>query len=177
MAALVVGALVSAGWILLVAGEILGDPGGWPGAMWVALWLVPSLGLAVLAVLAPRVGYPVLVVVVIVVVAASFGSIFLADALWDFEDTHGPVSLLFEIGVLIPLVALGRAMPLRAAVLLGIAIVVPLGLQTIRLLIVGQWSVILVLLVVALPYALVGALLAIGGRADSVGVGGGPAPK
>ena len=166
--ALALGAIVSFGWILLVAGEILSDPGGWIGAAWTAAWLVPSLALAVVAILWPRVAYPVLVVVTGIVIAAAFGAMFRSDALWQFEDTHGPLSLLVEIGLLIPLVALGRAMPMRAGWLLVLAIAAPLGLQAVRLLIVGQWSVILVLVIVAAPYALVALLYILGGRADVV---------
>ena len=166
--ALALGAVVSAGWILMVAGEILSDPGGWVGAAWTAAWLVPSLGLAVVALVWPRIAYPVLVIATGVVSAAAFGAMFAADALWEFEDTHGPVSLLVEIGLLIPITALGRAMPLRAGWLLSLAIAVPLGLQAIRLLLAGQWSVILVLVVVAAPYALVAVLYIIGGRATSL---------
>lgn len=170
-AALALGAIVSAGWVLLIAGEILSDPGGWLGAGWTAAWLVPSLGLTVVALVWPRIAYPVLVIVTGIVIAAAFGAMFRADALWQFEDTHGPVSLLVQIGLLIPIAALGRAMPLRAGWLLVLAIAAPLGLQAIRLLIVGQWSVILVLLIVAVPYAVVAGLLIAGGRAGSVSVG------
>ena len=164
---LALGAIVSAGWILLVAGEILSDPGGWTGAAWTAAWLVPSLALAVVAIAWPRVAYPILVIATGVVIAAAFGAMFRADALWQFEDTHGPVSLLVEIGLLIPLTALGRSMPTRAGWLLALAIAAPLGLQAIRLLIVGQWSVILVLVIVAAPYALVALLYVVGGRANA----------
>ena len=163
---LVLGAIVSAGWILLVAGEILSDPGGWLGAAWTAAWLAPSIGLAVIAIAWPRAAYPILVVTTGIVIAAAFGAMFRADALWQFEDTHGPASLLVEIGLLIPLTALGRAMPLRAGWLLVLAIAAPLALQAIRLLIVGQWSVILVLVIVAAPYALVALLYIVGARAQ-----------
>lgn len=170
-AALALGAIVSAGWVLLIAGEILSDPGGWLGATWTAAWLVPSLGLDVVAIVWPRIAYPVLVIATGVVIAAAFIATFTADVLWQFEDTHGPVSLLVQIGLLIPITALGRAMPMRAGWLLVLAIAAPLGLQAIRLLIVGQWSVILVLLIVAVPYAVVAGLLIAGGRAGSVSVG------
>ena len=170
-AALALGAIVSAGWVLLIAGEILSDPGGWLGATWTAAWLVPSLGLAVVAIVWQRIAYPVLVIATGVVIAAAFIATFTADVLWQFEDTHGPVSLLVQIGLLIPITALGRAMPMRAGWLLVLAIAAPLGLQAIRLLIVGQWSVILVLLIVAVPYAVVAGLLIAGGRAGSVSVG------
>jgi len=169
--ALALGGVVSAGWILLVAGEILSDPGGWVGAAWTAAWLVPSFGLAVVALVWPRIAYPMLVIATGVVSAAAFGAMFAADVLWEFEDTHGPVSLLVEIGLLIPITALGRAMPLRAGWLLSLAIAVPLGLQAIRLLLAGQWSVILVLVIVAAPYAVAAGLLIMGAKAGSVRVG------
>ena len=175
--ALILGALVSAAFVLFIGGEMLSDPGGWQGVGWLAAWLVPSLGLAVFALLAPRIAYPVLVIAVGVVIAAAFGSMYAADAVWAFEDAHGPVNLIVEIGLLMPLVALGRAMPRQAGWLLVLAIAAPLACQAIALLIVGQWSVIIVLAIVALPYAIVALLLILGGRASSVGVSGGPAAQ
>lgn len=175
--ALILGALVSAAFVLFIGGEMLSDPGGWQGVGWLAAWLVPSLGLAVLALLRPSIGYPVLVIAVGAVIAAAFAAIFLADAVWAFEDTYGPINLIVEIGLLMPIVALGRAMPRQAGWLLVLAITAPLVLQAVALLIVGQWSVIIVLSIVALPYAIVAFLLIIGARAGSVSVGGGPAAQ
>ena len=166
--ALILGALVSVALVLFIGGEMLSDPGGWQSVGWLAAWLVPSLGLAVFALLAPRIAYPVLVIAVGVVIAAAFGSMYAADAVWAFEDTHGPLSLLVEIGIVIPVVALGRAMPRQAGWLLVLAIAAPLLLQAIRFGIVGQWSVIPVLVIVALPYGLVAFLYVLGGRSDVV---------
>ena len=175
--ALILGVLVSVALVLFIGGEMLSDPGGWQGVGWLAAWLVPSLGLAVFALLAPRIAYPVLVIAVGVVIAAAFGSMFLADAVWAFEDTHGPVNLIVQIGLLMPLVALGRAMPRQAGWLIVLAIAAPLAFQSIGLLIVGQWSVIIVLAIVALPYSIVAFLLIVGGRANSIDVSGGPAAQ
>ena len=175
--ALILGVLVSVALVLFIGGEMLSDPGGWQGVGWLAAWLVPSLGLAIFALLAPRLAYTVLVIAVVVVIAAAFGSMFLADAVWAFEDTHGPVNLIVQIGLLMPLVALGRAMPRQAGWLIVLAIAAPLAFQSIGLLIVGQWSVIIVLAIVALPYSIVAFLLIVGGRANSIDVGGGPAAQ
>ena len=95
--ALALGAVVSAGWILLIAGEILSDPGGWVGAAWTAAWLVPSLGLAVVALVWPRIAYPVLVIATGVVSAAAFGAndrFQFAGGLIDFIIHHNIVKAM-----------------------------------------------------------------------------------
>ena len=171
-AGLILGAVVSGMFVLFIAGEALSDPGGWMGAGIVAAWLVPPLALSVLAVVRPRAAHPLLVIIVWIVVAASVASIFRARMVWEFEDTHGPVNLLVQIAVLIPLVALGRAMPLEAGRLMAIALIGPLLFQAISLGVVGQWSVILVLVVVAVPFGIVALLLILGGRLGSVDVAG-----
>ncbi|MGI9196590.1 MAG: hypothetical protein ACR2KE_03920 [Candidatus Nanopelagicales bacterium] len=171
-AGLILGVVVSGMFVLFIAGEILSDPGGWTGLAWVAAWLLPPLALSVLAVVRPRIAHPLLVVIVWILVAASVASIFRARIVWEFEDTHGPVNLLVQIAVLIPLVALGRAMPREAGRLMAIALIGPLVFQAISLVVVGQWSVVLVLVVVAVPFGIVALLLILGGRQASVDVGG-----
>lgn len=83
--------------------------------------------------------------------------------MWDFEDTHGPVNLVVLIAALIPLVALGRSMPGRAGWLMIITIAGSVAFQSVSLLLVGQWSVILVFAVLMAPYAAVAILLIIAG--------------
>jgi len=64
---------------------------------------------------------------------------------------------------LIPFVALGRAMPARAEWLMVALIAGFMILPSVRLLLVGQWSVVLVFVVLMAPYAAVAALFVIGG--------------
>ena len=162
--ALVIGAVVSAALAVFVGGEILSDPGGVQGLAWVVAWLVPPLALSALALRWTDATYPVLVAVVALVCVASVGGVVWAQALWEFEDAHGPVNLLVLVAVLIPLIALGRSLPWEAGWLMAIALSVPLALQAVSLGRVGEWSVIPVLVVVAAPYAVVAALLVVGGR-------------
>lgn len=157
------GAIFGGMLVLFIAGEILSDPGGVQGVVLVLAWLVVPLLLAILALVRPGAGYSVLVVLVGVVLLSTLAAIPLADAVWEFEDTHGPINLMVIIGVLIPLVALGRSMPARAgwlmiAVIAGFSI-----LQAMSLALVGQWSVVLVLMVLMAPFIAVAILFMIAG--------------
>ena len=162
--ALVIGAVVSAALALFVGGEILSDPGGVQGLAWVAAWLLPPLVLSALALRWPDTAYLLLVAVVGLACVVSVGGVVWAQALWEFEDAHGPVNLLVLVAVLIPLIALGRSLPWEAGWLMVVALAVPLALQAVSLGIVGEWSVIPVLVLVAAPYAVVAVLLIVGGR-------------
>jgi len=164
------GAIFSGMLVLFVAGEILSDPGGAQGALLVAAWLVIPLVLSILALVRPRAAYPALVVVVALVLLASLATIPLARPVWDFEDTHGPINLLVLIGALIPLVALGRALPTQAGWLMFATIAGSMAFQAISLAFVGEWSVILVFVVLMAPFTAVAILFVIGGaraRRDS----------
>lgn len=157
------GAIFGGLLVLFVAGEILGDPGGTRGMLMVTAWLAAPALLSVLAILRPGAAYPILVVVVGLVLLVSLAAIPMAGAVWEFEDTHGPINLLVIVGALIPLVALGRSMPGRAGMLMLILIAGFVGFQSISLLLVGQWSVILVFGVLMPPFAAVAVLFAIAG--------------
>lgn len=159
----VCGAAFSALIVLFIGGEILADPGGLVGLGLVLAWLaVPTL-LCALALVRPQAAYPALVVMVALVLIASLATIPFAGPMWDFEDTHGPVNLVVLIAALIPLVALGRSMPGRAGWLMIITIAGSVAFQSVSLLLVGQWSVILVFAVLMAPYAAVAILLIIAG--------------
>jgi hypothetical protein len=101
-------------------------------------------------------------VVVALVLLASIAAIPLAGPIGAFEDTHGPINLLVIIGALIPFVALGRAMPARAGWLLVVLIAGFVILQSVSLLLVGQWPVMLDFVVPMAPFIAV-AILFVGG--------------
>ena len=164
---LLFGAAVSAMIVLFIGGEILGDPGGTQGALLVGAWLVAPVILAVLAIVAPRVAYPILVAVVALVIAAGVASIPLAQTVWDFEDTHGPLSLMVLLAALMPLIALGRHMPSRAGWLMVILMGATVALQAVSLGIVGEWSVLLVFGVLMPPFIIVAVLYVVGGKGAS----------
>lgn len=157
------GAIFSGLLVLFISGEILSDPGGAQGAIMVLAWLALPVLLSIIALLRPGAAYPILVVIVGLVLLASLAAIPLADVVWEFEDTHGPINLLVIIGALIPLIALGRAMPARAGLLMLVAIAGFVAFQSISLLLVGQWSVILVFAVLMPPFLAVAILFVIAG--------------
>ena len=155
------GALFSGMLVLFIAAEMLSDPGGAQGVLLVVAWLALPAVLAVLALVRPRVAYPILAVVVAVVLLAALLTIPFAQAVGEFEDSHGPINLLVLIGVLIPLVFLGRAMPGQAGWLMIVVIVGSVALQAISLGLAGQWSVILVFGVLMPPFVVVAVVLVI----------------
>lgn len=157
------GAVFGGMLVLFVGGEILGDPGGAQGALMVVAWLALPLLLSILALVRPQLAYPILVVVVALVLLVSLAAIPLAGPVWEFEDTHGPINLLVIIGALIPFMALGRAMPARAGWLMVALIAGFVILQSVSLLLVGQWSVVLVFVVLMAPFVAVAVLFVIGG--------------
>ena len=145
--------------ILFMSGEILTDPGGVTGLLAVLAWLAVPAVLTILAILRPAAAYPILVATVGLVLLAAAVSIPLARQVWEFEDTHGPINLMILLGALVPLVALGKAMPARAGWLMIMTIVGSLLLQGISLLIAGQASVIVVFFVLMPPFLISAALL------------------
>lgn len=103
-----------------VLGEIFTDPGGWT-AVWVsALWVVPLLGLSLLALLRPEIAGPVLVAVTAVVALFT-----LADSLVGLipRDDWGPVAaiVVFALGVTLAFLGLHRAL-LAGSLMVGIAL-------------------------------------------------------
>jgi len=163
----VCGAAFSGLIVLFIGGEILSDPGGLAGLGLVLGWLVVPVMLSVLALVRPRAAYPVLVVMVALVLVAGLATIPFAGPVWEFEDTHGPINLVVLIAALIPLVALGRSMPGRAGWLMIITIAGSVAFQSVSLLLVGQWSVILVFVVLMPPYLAAAVLLIIAGAQAS----------
>ena len=150
--------------VLFIGGEMLADPGGVQGLLFVAAWLLLPAVLSILAVVRPDLASPVLVVTSALVVLASLATIPWARAVWEFEDTHGPINLVLIIGALIPLVALGRALPERAGWLM-IATMVGFVLgQVLSLGLVGEWSVILVFVVLLPPFVAAAVLFVLAGR-------------
>lgn len=103
-----------------VLGEIFTDPGGWT-AVWVsALWVVPLIGLSLLALLRPETAGPVIVAVTAVVALFT-----LADSLIGLipRDDWGPVAaiVVFALGVTLAFLGLHRAL-LAGSLMVGIAL-------------------------------------------------------
>ena len=157
------GTIFSGLLVLFIAGEILSDPGGTQGVALVVAWLALPVLLSIFALVRPSAAYPVLAVVVGLVLLAALVAIPMSVAVWEFEDTHGPINLIVIIGTLIPLIALGRAMPARAGLLMLVAIAGFVAFQSISLLLASQWSVILVFAVLMPPFLAVAILFVIAG--------------
>ena len=157
------GTIFSGLLVLFIAGEILSDPGGTQGVALVVAWLALPVLLSIFALVRPSAAYPVLAVVVGLVLLAALVAIPMSGAVWEFEDTHGPINLIVIIGTLIPLIALGRAMPARAGLLMLVAIAGFVAFQSISLLLVSQWSVVLVFAVLMPPFLAVAILFVIAG--------------
>jgi len=149
MLGVLLGAIFGGALVLFVGGEILSDPGGVQGALMVVAWLALPLLLSIVALVRPPLAYRILVVVVALVLLASIAAIPLAEPIWEFEDTHGPINLLVIIGALIPFVVV---------LIAGFVI-----LQSVSLLLIGQWSVVLVFVVLMAPFVAVAVLFVIGG--------------
>jgi len=157
------GTIFSGLLVLFIAGEILSDPGGTQGVALVVAWLALPVLLSIFALVRPSAAYPVLAVVVGLVLLAALVAIPMSGAVWEFEDTHGPINLIVIIGTLIPLIALGRAMPARAGLLMLVAIAGFVAFQSISLLLVSQWSVVLVFALLMPPFLAVAILFVIAG--------------
>lgn len=166
----ILGAVFAAMLVFFIGGEMLADPGGIQGLLFVCAWLVLPAALSILALARPGLASTVLVIVVAIVLVASLATIPWALPVWEFEDTHGPINLVVLIGALIPPIALGRAMPWEAGWLLVATIVGTLISQGISLALIDQWSVIPVFIIVTAPFLAVAVLFVIGGaraRRDS----------
>jgi hypothetical protein len=165
--ALTLAALFTGIGALFVFGETFDDPGGWAAVGWIALWLVPLAGLTALAALRPRVAAWVLGALVVGIVAIGAWYAFDTSTWRAFEDAHGPIRGLAGFLLILPLAVLGRTRPAPAGALLLVAGVVPLVLGLL-----AQGGVAGVLMVVASPAALIGALYLLAAAAQARNGGG-----
>lgn len=110
---------------LFVAGSALTDPGGWLGVGMTAVWLVPLVALAVLALLRPRQAVPVLVGTALLPLAFGAWSLVDPTGARDWENGIGPVSLVVLLVVSAGLVTIGLSRPTFAGALLLVVTVVP----------------------------------------------------
>jgi hypothetical protein len=150
---------------LMVAGYTLTDPGGWTGLALTAAWLVPMLGLSVLAFYRPDAATPVLAAAALL--PLGFGVWTLVDyaGARDWEDQSGPVSLVFILMVALPLAVEGLSRPTPAGwMLIGIT-VVPLVLAVIGA--GSEWGRALSIGLLSAPVLIGGVLYVIAGRSPT----------
>jgi hypothetical protein len=93
-----------------IAGETVADPGGLAAVGLIGAWLVPLVGLGLLARLNPDLAVQVLRGCVGVVLAVSLWYAAAPDAWRDFEDDHGPVRAIatFALAAVLGLLGLWR---------------------------------------------------------------------
>jgi hypothetical protein len=149
----------------IVAGYTVTDPGGWFGVGVTALWLVPMIALAALALYRPDTAVWALALAAIL--PLGFGIWTLVDyvAARDWEDKTGPVSLVFIVAVAIPLAVEGLSRPTLAGLLLVGVMVVPLVLAVLGA--GSEWGQALSIGIVASPVLLGGVLYLFAGRASA----------
>lgn len=108
---------------MFIVGETFTDPGGAEAVWLIASWLVPMVGLSLLAWFRPRAAFPVLSVLLVVgLVVSAWTEI----GLEDFREDQGPLDAisLFAVSI-VPLGVLGWHRPSISGVLLLVAAVLP----------------------------------------------------
>lgn len=101
-AGLILAAMYVALFGLFVVGEAFADPGGWTAAALVALWVVPSGLLALLAWRRPETAGLVLVVLVATMALVYLWSVLVPTAWETFEDQAGPVRAVATLALAAP---------------------------------------------------------------------------
>jgi hypothetical protein len=155
LVAFVLGCVLGGFFSVFVAGETLGDPGGWLGAGFVALWAVPMAAAMAVALRRPDAATWILGTLTGAVVALGAWFAFAPDSWRSFEDGHGPVRAIVLFAMVLPLTMLGRRRPMAAGVMMVVATVAPLVLATMAT--VGGEGV-MVLTAIGSPVTIVGAL-------------------
>ena len=150
---------------LMVAGYTLTDPGGWTGLGLTALWVVPTLVLAVLSFYRPDSAIPVLAAASLLPI--GFGVWTLVDyaGARDWEDQHGPVALVFILTVGVPLAVAGLSRPMPAGLLMLGITVVPLVLSVVGA--GNEWGQALSIGLLSAPVVIGGVLYVLAGRSQS----------
>lgn len=112
-------ALVGLVGALFIAGESLGDPGGWQGLLLTIGWAAPMAALVLLATFRPALAARVLPWAV-----AAVAVLVLADAATGLLDRSGPTASIAVFVVAVPCGLLGRSRAAEAGLLvLGTAAV------------------------------------------------------
>jgi hypothetical protein len=147
---------------LMVAGYTLSDPGGWTGVGLTALWVVPTLGLVVLAFYRPDTAIPVLALASLVPIAFGVWTLLDYDGARGWEDQNGPVGLVFVLAIGLPLAVEGLSRPTPAGLLMVGITVVPLVLSMIGA--GSAWGQALSIGLLAAPVVISGVLYLLAGR-------------
>jgi hypothetical protein len=113
---------------LFIAGETFSDPGGWAAVGWVASWLVPMVGLSLLAWFRPDGARIPLTVLTGATVALAVWYAFESHAWRTFENAHGPVRGIAVFALGAALAVYGYRRPRLGGMLLLVATAVPVAM-------------------------------------------------
>jgi hypothetical protein len=116
---------------LFVGGDAVTDPGGWAGIGGTAAGVLVLLGSCALAWWRPGIALALLVVVACAPLAFGLWSLVDYGAAHDWEDSHGPVSLVLVLAVCAPAAVAGLFRPRAAGWLILAVTVVPLLLAAV----------------------------------------------
>jgi hypothetical protein len=152
---------------LMVAGYTLTDPGGWTGLGLTALWVIPTLGLMVLAFYHPDSAIPVLAAASLVPIGFGVWTLLDYSGARDWEDQHGPVGLVFVLVVGLSLAVEGLSRPTAAGVMMLGITVVPLVLSMVGA--GSEWGQALSIGLLGAPVVIGGVLYLLAGRSQAAG--------
>ena len=115
----------------IVGGYAVTDPGGWAGIGGAAVVVLAILGTCLLAWYRPGVAVVVLAVAALAPVAFGVWSLVGYGAAHDWEDSHGPLSLVLVVAVCAPAGVAGLFRPRAAGYLILTVSVVPVLLAAV----------------------------------------------
>jgi hypothetical protein len=121
------GALVT----LFVGGDAVTDPGGWAGIGGTAVFVLVVGALCLLAWFHPGASFVVLAVAASAPLAFGVWSLVDYGAAHDWEDSHGPLSLVLVVAICAPAGVAGLFRPRAAGYLILTVSVVPLLLAAV----------------------------------------------
>jgi asparagine N-glycosylation enzyme membrane subunit Stt3 len=140
-----------------IAGETLSDGRGWSSVGLTALWLLPMLGLSLLAWYRPQSAAFVLTSLLAIVAAIYLWSAFDSIGWRSFENAQGPVRGVISFALVAPISALGWSKPRLAGAMLLVLAALPMVVVLTGLLFSDRtqgWP----LLLVSAPAGLIGLL-------------------
>ena len=105
---------------LFTAGYAMDDPGGWAGFGLVLLWLVPMVGVSLLAWKRPPIAYPLLIAVAVIAVGNGIWQLIDPLSMRDFEDQYGPISAIGSFITMVPLALIWRYRRWQSVLLMGV---------------------------------------------------------
>ena len=161
----------TAGWVMLgftgfvglfIVGESVGDPGGWVGIGGSAAWVMLLAGLGLWALYRPSGALVALSVLACAPLAYGVWSLLDYEAASNWEDTHGPLSLVLSLTVCAPAAVAGLFRPRPAGYLILVASVVPILLAAIGA--ASEFSRPLSIGLVILPIVVSGVLFVLAAR-------------